>query len=399
MPFPGEPGRLSIGCEASSRGRAVRAAATCRPSDHPSTDRRWRRADRTTSSGPRRARRTSRRHDAERRREPELRPILSAHRHRGPRRGHPRAATDSHRVAVPVAHRDALRDRCRQAGRRGRRALRTTRHAHRRRTSAGSVRISRRSPATTRPRRARQRPHRHRRRAWRHRHPRARARERAKLRDVYRQIRTLGAATGHDSKADAVATRVQHDIDEAVESLPRRARKLRYFYELSDVFHTVSSNTFIGELLAHAGLVSIAGRADAASGGFPQLSAEAIIAADPDVVFLAHTDGSELTRADVAQRPGWDSLQAVRKRSRDPARRRPRGEMGPTHRRSARIGRRCDEEHRSAMNPVASSSRTDARALGRAWPRASGAALRRRVPRRRGDRGRRHRGRHGTAGR
>jgi iron complex transport system substrate-binding protein len=134
------------------------------------------------------------------------------------------------------------------------------------------------------------------------------------LRDVYRQIRTLGAATGHDSRADAVAKRMQHDIDEAVESLPKGAPKLRYFYELSDVFHTVSSNTFIGELLARAGLVSIAGSADAASGGFPQLSAEAIIAADPDVVFLAHTDGTELTRAQVAQRPGWDSLRAVRKR-------------------------------------------------------------------------------------
>ena len=34
--------------------------------------------------------------------------------------------------------------------------------------------------------------------------------------------------------------------------------------------------------------------------------------ADPDLIFLAHTDGTGQDPAEVAARPGWDELQAVR---------------------------------------------------------------------------------------
>jgi iron complex transport system substrate-binding protein len=74
----------------------------------------------------------------------------------------------------------------------------------------------------------------------------------------------------------------------------------------------VTSSTFIGNVLSLAGLTSIADAAPDAAGGYPQLSAESVLAADPVFVFLAHSDGTTPTSDELAARPGWSELQAVR---------------------------------------------------------------------------------------
>ena len=45
--------------------------------------------------------------------------------------------------------------------------------------------------------------------------------------------------------------------------------------------------------------------------GYPQLSAEYIIKADPDLIFLADTSAATRRAATVAERPGWYTLTAV----------------------------------------------------------------------------------------
>jgi iron complex transport system substrate-binding protein len=60
------------------------------------------------------------------------------------------------------------------------------------------------------------------------------------------------------------------------------------------------------------GLENIADAAKGADTGYPQLSAEYLIQADPDVIFLADTKCCGQTAAKVAQRPGWDQISAVR---------------------------------------------------------------------------------------
>lgn len=133
----------------------------------------------------------------------------------------------------------------------------------------------------------------------------------ASLDDVYRQIETLGAATGHPDAAAALGAALRSDLERLAASVPERDQQLRYFYELSDELYTVTSETFIGELLGLAGMTSIADAVDATAGGFPQLSAEYVLDADPDVIFLAHTDGTGQDPAEVAARPGWGELRAV----------------------------------------------------------------------------------------
>jgi iron complex transport system substrate-binding protein len=134
----------------------------------------------------------------------------------------------------------------------------------------------------------------------------------AHLADVYEQVTTLGAATGHAEEAAELATSLRDELEQLAEAVPDRDVPLRYFYEVSDTFHSVTSDTFTGELLRLAGLESIADGAPDAAGGYPQLSAEYVLAADPDVVFLAHAGTPNPTAAEVAARPGWDQLRAVR---------------------------------------------------------------------------------------
>ena len=61
------------------------------------------------------------------------------------------------------------------------------------------------------------------------------------------------------------------------------------------------------------GLANVADPADTDGGasGYPQLSDEYLVDADPDVIFLAYTLCCGQNAQTVAARPGWDQLTAV----------------------------------------------------------------------------------------
>ena len=128
--------------------------------------------------------------------------------------------------------------------------------------------------------------------------------------DVYQQIRDLGTLTGHVEEAETVATDVQTSIEELSALVPQPDEPLTYYHELDDTFYTATSETFIGRVYEAASLVNIADEADDGS-GYPQLSAEFIIDADPDLVFLADTECCNQSAETVAERPGWSELTAV----------------------------------------------------------------------------------------
>jgi iron complex transport system substrate-binding protein len=60
------------------------------------------------------------------------------------------------------------------------------------------------------------------------------------------------------------------------------------------------------------GLENIADAADDTGGGYPQLSAEYIVEANPDLIFLADTKCCGQSLRTVSNRPGWDRITAVR---------------------------------------------------------------------------------------
>jgi iron complex transport system substrate-binding protein len=133
----------------------------------------------------------------------------------------------------------------------------------------------------------------------------------ATLDDTYSQIELLGQATGHmDESSDLVAS-MREDIDGLVSAVPETPETHDYYHELDGSFFTVTSSTFIGQLYGMAGLDNIADGAEGADTGYPQLSAEYIIEADPDLIFLGDTKCCGESVETVAARPGWDVLTAV----------------------------------------------------------------------------------------
>jgi iron complex transport system substrate-binding protein len=134
----------------------------------------------------------------------------------------------------------------------------------------------------------------------------------ADLGDAYRQIREIGAATGHPEQAARVAERMRARIEELIASAPA-GRGLSVFHELGPDLYSAGPKTFIGRIYERLGLRNVAeGAAREASTDYPQLSAEAVVSADPDLVVLADTECCGQTPAKAARRPGWDAIAAVR---------------------------------------------------------------------------------------
>lgn len=129
---------------------------------------------------------------------------------------------------------------------------------------------------------------------------------------AYQQLTDLGTLTGHAARAGDVVSGMKKDIAAAVRSVPKRAKPLTYYYELDPQLHSATSKTFIGALFAPLGLTNIADAADKTGSGYPQLSAEYVVKADPDLVFLADTRCCGQSQAAVAKRPGWSGLTAVK---------------------------------------------------------------------------------------
>ena len=131
------------------------------------------------------------------------------------------------------------------------------------------------------------------------------------LEAAYDQIEALGAATGNPEGAETVIDSMRVEIEELAGSVPGAAGATVY-HELGPDFFTATSETFIGSVYELFGLVNIAdAAADADAGGYPQLSAEYVVSESPDLIVLADTRCCEQTAATVAERPGWDQIDAV----------------------------------------------------------------------------------------
>jgi iron complex transport system substrate-binding protein len=136
----------------------------------------------------------------------------------------------------------------------------------------------------------------------------------ATLAGEYSEFGQLGRATGHPAQAQQAVTRLRAQLRQIVAAAPQHAKPLTYYYELDQTYYSVTSSTFVGQLLALLGMKSIADQAAGAakSGGYPQLSPEYIIKANPDYIILADTLCCHQDAATVAKRAGWSGLAAVK---------------------------------------------------------------------------------------
>lgn len=123
----------------------------------------------------------------------------------------------------------------------------------------------------------------------------------------YATMADLGVATGHVDQTAEVIAGLRDEIAAAFAVAP--ATEVRIYHELGDALYSASSFGFVGSVYAELGAANIADEADVDQGGFPQLTEEYIIAADPELIVI--TDQVGYTAEDLAARPGWSEVTAV----------------------------------------------------------------------------------------
>jgi len=128
------------------------------------------------------------------------------------------------------------------------------------------------------------------------------------LASILANLRFLGRAIGAEQKAEAVTADIEARLARAEARIGDRPRRRVYLETASSgrgSFQTVRDGTYTADALRAAGGDSIfAGR-----NVISQVSGEAVLAADPDVILVA---GSEAQAAELRRRPGWDRIAAVR---------------------------------------------------------------------------------------
>jgi iron complex transport system substrate-binding protein len=133
------------------------------------------------------------------------------------------------------------------------------------------------------------------------------------LDEVYSSLELVGRLTGHEEKADHVVAEMKdrvESVSERVATLPEEDRLSVYWEVFDEPRMTAGPSTFTGQLIELAGGTNIFAEVSEA---YPQISDEEVIGRNPNVIMGPETMGDKLTIETVAQRPGWDQVDAVQK--------------------------------------------------------------------------------------
>jgi iron complex transport system substrate-binding protein len=129
--------------------------------------------------------------------------------------------------------------------------------------------------------------------------------------EILDMIRTLGALVGAAERADALALKLQTNLDRVrARSARREFRPRVYFEEWDDPM--IAGIAWVSELIAIAGGTDIfADRAHGKSAKERFVSANEVIARAPDII-IASWCGKKFRAEKLASRPGFESIPAVR---------------------------------------------------------------------------------------
>lgn len=127
------------------------------------------------------------------------------------------------------------------------------------------------------------------------------------IQGAYSEITALGGATGHSSEAVKLITSMKASIAKAI-AAGKTKDALPIFHEVDNTLYSATSKTFIGRVYLDFNTTNIADAADSAdSSGYPQLTNEYVLKANPAIIFLG--DGEPI--ANVLSRTGWNSIDAI----------------------------------------------------------------------------------------
>ncbi len=127
------------------------------------------------------------------------------------------------------------------------------------------------------------------------------------LEEVYEQIELLGRITAREEAATSVVEDMRSRIADVEARIAEVDAGPRVFFELTPELYTVAPESFVGAVLIRLKAQNIA---EGATSQFPQLSNEAVLAADPEAIFLTDAEFGESVET-LKARPGWDAITAV----------------------------------------------------------------------------------------
>jgi len=132
------------------------------------------------------------------------------------------------------------------------------------------------------------------------------------IEEMYNNMQIVGQMTGHEADAAKAIEGYKARVATVDEKIATATEKPTAFYELDATDpakpYTAGKGTFITLLIERAGGKNIAADID----GYPQLSLEQVVAANPDFIILGDA-AYGITPESVAARPGWSGLNAVTK--------------------------------------------------------------------------------------
>lgn len=123
----------------------------------------------------------------------------------------------------------------------------------------------------------------------------------------YQVLSDLGDAVGRPEETSALIEVMRTEIDAALALAP--SGSVRVYHELDENYFSASSFGFIGDVYTALGAVNIADDVDSDGYGFPQLTEEYIVTADPELIVI--TDQVSYGPDEVAARAGWGEISAV----------------------------------------------------------------------------------------
>lgn len=136
--------------------------------------------------------------------------------------------------------------------------------------------------------------------------------ERTTFESILTDIGLAGQITGHAGEAKQVTDSMQQRVDAVKAKVAAATTKPKVYWELDATDptkpYTVGPGTFVNDIITLAGGVNVFANA---SSSYPQVSAEQVIAANPQLIILP--DSSYGISVDsVLARPGWQSIDAVK---------------------------------------------------------------------------------------
>src|SRR5215217_4392233 len=131
------------------------------------------------------------------------------------------------------------------------------------------------------------------------------------LEEMYSNLEIVAQLTGHQEETATLIESLKARVATVDEKIAPISSRPNVFYELDGTDpakpYTAGKGTFITQLIERAGGHNIAADLD----GYPQISLEQVVAADPAFIILGDARYG-VSAVTIAQRPGWENLSAVK---------------------------------------------------------------------------------------